>query len=142
MTTYDPNTIVYQRKGTSILIPETEANKKDPNLVPMSVGEAIKLGYIDDPDKDSTAVIVSDSRVTEENKRLKQQISDMKAQGAQQDKILQHMQSQLNNLAPVNPTSIPVVGLTVQEEDLIKPSEVTEDGHDDTASQLYQLLGK
>lgn len=127
--------IVYQRKGTKVIIPETVANKADPNLIPITVGMAIDLGYITDPkgrDKSS----VNTSLLEDENARLKRQIEELMSKN---EETPVQINVTPNEVAPkprkkTNKDPSPVA------QQLNNPS-VNDEGHDETDEQLKLLLG-
>lgn len=123
--------IVYQRKGTNIIIPETEANRSDPNLVPMTVKQAIEYGYIADPTADQDQS-TEEFKLQEENNRLREQMIAMQETQKLQLQAMEKLTRQLDEQqaiaenkvsvgSDIKPTStLPDAG---SQDEVIPPAE-------------------
>ena len=109
------NKIVYLRKGTNLLVPETKANQKDQNLVPMTVADAIKHGYMSDPKK-TLQMDPIEEQLREENARLLETVQQM--QKSQEAMALQmhELTSKLTNAEAVAEFPVSVGTETPVEE--------------------------
>lgn len=131
------NNIVYHRKGTNVVVPETDANKNDVNLAPMTVHDAIQLGYIEAPKSMLTPQpeAVSTSQLQRENEKLRDLIRQLQSD-------IREMKTAKPEVAVVESDPLPQLKqleLPVVPE---SSSEVTDDsGHDDTQEQLEALMG-
>ena len=103
--------IVYLRKATNLVVPATEANKKDPNLVPMTVGEAIKLGYIKDP-MQNVKMEPLEKQLLDENTRLKEALDRLDTQQQEQQAEMHKLRAKLVDAEAISENKVSIGGVT------------------------------
>jgi hypothetical protein len=128
------NQTVYHRKGTNIILPQTQANASDPNLAPITVSQAIQLGYMEDPLKKKSTFSAEQqalNELREQNRLLIQQIKELE-NSSKQTKTPRKTRKVVEQKPDLPEVVIP-------EEELLDLDE--DEDEDDVNKQLNALLG-
>lgn len=137
------NQIVYHRKGTNIILPQTQANASDPNLAPITVSQAIQFGYMEDPlNKKSTfsAEQHALNELREQNRLLIQRIKDLE-NSSKQTKTPRKPKKVVEQEPEIVKPEIVKPEIVVPEKEVLSLDEDEDEDEDDVNKQLNALLG-